>query len=128
MFGIDISLSIFIGYDSKNGVSNPTISKYDVNQLNGSIAWFKKEYHDIGVVLPFMIYLGNVCEHGATPLPECKVMTRDKLELFKTNIKNCMYALKNNFNNLDEIKRLLTHHSLRDIDIMNKYTKDIRVR
>ena len=75
-----------------------------------------------------MIHLGDVCEFGATPLPECKVMTIEKLEAFKTNIKNCMYALKDNFNNLDEIKKLLTHHKLRDIDIMSSYTKNIKVK
>lgn len=114
--------------ECKNGVTNPIINKHDMNQLNGSVAWFKKEYHDIGTVLPFMIHLGDICEFGATPLPECKVMTIEKLEVFKTNIKNCMYALKDNFNNLDEIKKLLTHHNLRDIDIMSSYTKDIKVK
>jgi len=113
--------------ECKNGVTNQTINKHDINQLNGSIAWFKKEYDFTSKYTPIMIHLGSVCEYGATPLEECVVMTSKNLETFKNNIHEFSLAIRDKFNQLDKIKELLTHYKLRDIDIVQNYTSTIKI-
>jgi len=114
--------------ECKNGVTNETINKHDVNQLNGSFAWFQKEYSAISTCSPILIHLGNICEHGATPLPNCKVMDKVKLDLFKNNFRECLINISKNLNNLNEIKKLLTSYKLRDVDIISNYTLEIKIK
>ena len=114
--------------ECKNGVSNPIVNKHDVNQLNGSIAWFKREYDHSSICTPIMIHLDTICEFGATPEKDCVVMTKEKLEVFKINIKNFSLAIKDKLYQLDEIKKLLTHYQLRDSDIVSHYTQEIKIK
>ena len=114
--------------ECKNGVINELINKHDINQLNGSIAWFKHEYDHTSGYTPIMIHLGNTCEFGATPEEACVVMTETKLNLFKENIKKFSLAIKDKINQLEEIKRLLIHYKLRDSDIINHYTEKITIK
>jgi tetratricopeptide (TPR) repeat protein len=113
--------------ECKNGVINNTINKHDINQLNGSIAWFKHEYDHTSGYTPIMIHLGDSCEFGATPEETCRVMTKEKLETFKKNIKDFSLAVKDKLQQLKEIKTLLIHYKLRDIDIISDYTKKITI-
>ncbi len=112
--------------ECKNGVTNKTINKHDMNQLNGSIAWFQEKYDHTSNFTPIMIHLGDTCEHGATPLEGCVVIMEEDLKLFKNNIKEFSLAIKNKINQVDEIKKLLIHHKLRASDIVQNYTKRIR--
>jgi tetratricopeptide (TPR) repeat protein len=114
--------------ECKNGVSNRIINKHDINQLNGSIAWFNKEYDHSSKCTPIMIHLGNICEFGATPEKTCRVITKEKLETFKKNIKNFSIAVKDKLNQLEKIKKLLIQHKLRDSDIINNYTVKITIK
>ena len=111
--------------ECKNGVTNHTINKHDMNQLNGSIAWFKEKYDHTSSCTPIMIHLGDTCEHGATPLEGCVVITKEKLKSFKKNVKDFSLAIKDKTNQIDEIKKLLIHHNLRSDDIVQQYTKVI---
>lgn len=112
--------------ECKNGVTNSTINKHDINQLNGSVAWFKDKYDYTSTCTPIMIHLGDTCEFGATPLEGCVVITKEKLKLFKKNIKDFSLAIKDKTNQLDEIKQLLIHHKLRASDIVQQYTQVIK--
>lgn len=114
--------------ECKNGVTNQIINKHDINQLNGSFAWFKKEYPGIQDCYPIMIHLGNICEYGATALPECKIINFTGIDLLKKNFRECLINISKNINNLDEIKRLLTYYKLRDIDLVNIYTSEIKTK
>jgi len=117
-------LNYFI-IECKNGATNPLINKHDVNQLNGSIAWFKEEYDDTCKSSAIMIHPGDTCEHAASPLPGCSVL---KLNKFKQNINAFSLALRGNFNNLETIKALLIHHQLRDSDIKAVLCKPIIIK
>jgi hypothetical protein len=48
-----------------------------------------------------MIHLGNMCEYGATPLPNCRVIDLDKMNLFKNNFRECLI----NITQLSHIKK-----------------------
>ncbi len=114
--------------ECKNGVINQTINKHDVNQLNGSIAWFKHEYDHTSSNTAIMIHLGDTCEFGATPEETCVVMTENKLNLFKKNISAFSLAIKDKIHQLEEIKKLLIHYNLRDTDIISNYTVKIKIK
>jgi len=114
--------------ECKNGVSNKTINKHDVAQLSISTNWFTKEYDQTSKCIPIMIHLGNICEYSATPSENMVVITKDKLDLFKNNIKEFSLAIKDKVNQLEEIKKLLIQYKLKDIDIINNYTVTMKIK
>lgn len=120
--------SNFFIIECKNGVTNEEICKHDINQLNGSINWFKKEFHDTFKYTPIMIHLGDVCEFAATPDKDSVVMMKENLKLFKNNVKSFSVAMKDKFNQLQVIKELLMQYKLRDIDIIDTYTSKIKAK
>jgi hypothetical protein len=112
--------------ECKNGVTNSTINKHDINQLNGSVAWFRNKYDYSSSCTPIMIHLGDTCEFGATPPEGCVVITKEKLKLFKKSIKDFSLAIKDKTNQLEEIKKLLIQYNLRASDIVQQYTQTIK--
>ncbi|MFA6196026.1 MAG: DEAD/DEAH box helicase family protein [Sulfurimonas sp.] len=118
----------FFIIECKNGVTNKLICKHDVNQLNGSISWFKKEFSDTYKITPIMIHLGDICEFAATPDKDSVVMMEENLKQFKNNVKEFSLSMKDKFNQLQVIKELLVHYKLRDTDIVNTYTSKIKVK
>lgn len=114
--------------ECKNGVSNKTINKHDIAQLSISTNWFNMEYDQTSKCIPIMIHLGNICEYSATPSENMLVITKEKLEKLKNNIKDFSIAIKDKVNQLEEIKKLLTHYKLRDTDITNNYTVKITIK
>jgi len=115
--------------ECKNGVTNEIINKHDINQLNGSIEWFKEKYDHSSKFTPIMIHLGTICEYSATPNETSCVITKDKLEEFKENIKNFSVALKGiNINDDTKIRALIIESKLRPNDIIEHYTIKIRKR
>jgi hypothetical protein len=113
--------------ECKNGVTNEIINKHDVNQLNGSIEWFKSKYDHSSQCTPIMIHLGDTCEYSATPNKDSRVITKDNLDKFKENIKSFSIALKGiNLNDDSKIKELIISSKLRPKDIIEHYTVKIK--
>lgn len=108
--------------ECKNGVTNETINKHDVNQLNGSIEWFRDEYDQTLSSTPIMIHLGDKSEHAATPNSNSIVITKDKIEIFKKNILDFCIALKGRFSQTTVIGEYLLTYKLRPEDIVSQYT------
>jgi hypothetical protein len=107
--------------ECKNGVTNETINKHDVNQLNGSIEWFRDEYDQTLSSTPIMIHLGDKSEHAATPNSNSIVITKDKIEIFKKNILDFCIALKGRFSQTTVIGEYLLTYKLRPEDIVSQY-------
>lgn len=115
--------------ECKNGVTNEIINKHDINQLNGSIEWFKGKYDHSSQCTPIMIHLGDICEYSATPNEDSRVITKDKLDEFKENIKSFSVALKGiNLNDNSQIRALIIASKLRPNDIIEHYTVKIKKR
>ena len=113
--------------ECKNGVTNEMINKHDINQLNGSIEWFKNKYDHSNKYTPIMIHLGDKCEYSATPNEASRVITKEKLDEFKTNIKKFSIALKGiNLYDDSKIRELIITFKLRPNDIIDNYTVQIR--
>lgn len=118
----------YLVIECKNGVTNPAINKHDINQLSGSISWFTNEYDYSFNCKGIIIHLGNTCEFGATPHEDSYVMKKDDLEKLKKNIKDFYIGIKNDTNNIDNIKTLLLHYQLTDNDIVKNYTSKISIK
>ena len=115
--------------ECKNGVTNEIINKHDINQLNGSVEWFKSKYDHSTSCTPIMIHLGDTCEYSATPNESSRVITKDKLDEFKTAIKNFAIALKGvNLSDHRRIKELILESRLRPVDIIENFTVTIKKR
>lgn len=108
--------------ECKNGVTHESINKRDVNQLNGSIEWFISKYDHSSDYTPIMIHLGNTSDYAASPNAKCRVMNKDKLEMFKKNIEDFCIAIKGKFNQPDIIGEYLLNYKLRAEDIIAEYT------
>jgi len=115
--------------ECKNGVTKEIICKHDINQLNGSIEWFKNKYDHASQFTPIMIHLGNTCDYSATPNELSRVITKDKLDDFKNNIKKFSLALKKiNLNDSSQVGELIISYKLRPNDIINYFTVNIKKR
>lgn len=111
--------------ECKNGVINQIINKHDIAQLSISVDWFTDKYDHTSHYIPIIIHSGNICEFAATPKENSVVITKEKLEIFKKNIKDFSIAVKDKLNQIDEIKNLLIQYKLRDSDIVDCYTNKI---
>jgi hypothetical protein len=117
------NLTFFI-IECKNECTTDKINKHDINQLNGSILWFEKEYDLTCNKIPIIIHPSIASEHAATPHPEIRVITVEKLDAFKSAINSFIIECvsQDRINDIGTIERLLTHYHLTPDMIVETYT------
>ncbi len=116
--------------ECKNETITDTISKHNINQINGSYEWFKEKYDgvDINNVVPIMIHKSNICEHAATPNPDVKVITFEDMQKLVEKIDKFLLTISDNLRDESYISRLLDKMDLTYNGILNKYTKNIKIK
>lgn len=100
------------------------ISKDEVGQLNTSIAWFNKGYHNASHT-SFMIISTNKLSRGSVFSESVKIITPNKLNQLIENARKFILELKNfDIHNLTEsqINTLFIEHKLNYQDIINNYS------
>ncbi|KAI3349980.1 DEAD/DEAH box helicase [Clostridium botulinum] len=100
------------------------ISKEEVGQLNTSIAWFRKNYHDI-YHTSFMIISTNKLSKASVFTESVKIITPQKLNKFLEQLRKFILELKNyEIHNLTEerINNLFNEYKLNYQDIINDYS------
>lgn len=90
--------------------------------MNGLIEWFNSEYDHSSLCTPIMIHLGDTSDYAASPNSKCRVMTKDKLDIFKKNIYDFCIAIKGKMNQSETIGNYLQTYKLRSEDIVSQYT------
>lgn len=100
--------------ECKNEAVTDTVNKKDCNQLAGSVNWFGAEYDATCSAEPLMVHPASAFEHAATPPPGTRIMTKDKLPLFRDAfIKYCIGVSRlAAFGQPKELASLLTVHQL----------------
>lgn len=78
--------------ECKNGSTTEEISKTDINQLNGSIQWFRAEYQADCSCAPVIIHCSNIHDYAATADPETRVITTAVLEALKEAVRRFIVA------------------------------------
>lgn len=112
--------------ECKNGVTNNLISKHDCNQLNGSVNWFREKYDATCHYTPVLIHPVNTFEYASSPDSNTRIITKEKLDEFKSALKGFGKALtdSNKYLNAKLVAELIKNFNLeRDQFILN-YTVD----
>lgn len=114
--------------ECKSAAVADAISKDYCNQLGGSMRWFSVAYGEAYSAVPVMVHKSTVIDRQATAVSNMRIITSEKLELFKRKINEFVVAVSQNENWLDEskINRLLIQYKLRSNDIIDNYTSPCR--
>lgn len=114
---------IYFVIECKSAAVNHTISKDYCNQLGGAMRWFSKEYGDSYMPIPVMAHKSAMIDRQATAVPDMMIITPDKLEELKKNIKEFVIAVSQDDNWKDEVKisQLLILYKLQGNDMANNY-------
>lgn len=121
----------FLVIECKNGAISETINKYDCNQLNGSITWFDTYYEENDCnCTPIMIHPSNVFEYASSPHKNIRILTKDKLQKLSDNIIGFAKSvvIPENFNNLENINKLLIEFNLDNSNFVSSYTTSFKVK
>lgn len=126
----DLGNSEFLVIECKNGTITSTICKHDCNQLNGSINWFKSNYHsECCKCYPIMIHNSGTFEYACSPNESIRIMTPVLLEKFKTNILKFAESVvkPENYNNPVNVNLLLKQFGLLGSQIVDNFTTSFSV-
>ncbi len=110
--------------ECKNEATTATINKKDTNQLAGSVNWFAERYDATCSATPIMVHPSAVFERAATPPPGTRIMTKEKLPLFRDAVTSFCIAVagRTTFGDVKSISGLLTSYGLLSEAMVEKYT------
>jgi hypothetical protein len=110
--------------ECKNEATTDTVNKKDCNQLGGSMNWFKAKYDTTCTAIPVMIHPVSAIEHGATPPPGARIVTKEKLPLFRDAfMKYCVGVSRlANFGQPKDLASLVIAHKLTPEAFIPAYT------
>lgn len=77
----------FLVIECKNGATTGTIAKSDVNQLTGSMNWFREKYDTSCSPTPVMVHPNNLVSRASSPNRDMKVVTIEDLANLKRAVK-----------------------------------------
>lgn len=117
----------FFAIECKNEVllTRDTINKEEVGQMNNHIAWFEENYPTDPHVLYIHVHPTNIVSNQANYNKEVRIMTPEKLDVFKKNVKGFVTALvQYKIESITEsvITDALKAYQLQPSDIISKYT------
>ena len=100
----------------------------DVLGLGGALRWFSNEYGELYSSIPVMVHKSTIIDRQATAVPNMMIITPECLELLKRNVNEFAIAVSQNENwqNEDNINRLLARYKLRGNDISENYMRQYR--
>ena len=114
----------YLVIECKSGVKENanSISKSDCSQMLNSIEWFKKKYKGNNYY-PIIIHRATSFESRAFPSNNIRIIDKERLEKFKSNIFDFAKSLVSVSNiSVEEIKELLKKYKLNGSEIVNEYT------
>jgi hypothetical protein len=116
--------------ECKNEATTDTVNKKDTNQLAGSMNWFGARYDATCSAVPLMVHPASAFEHAATPPPRTRVMTKEKLPLFREAlVKYCIGVSRLvDFGSPKDLASLLTVRHLTPDALLTAYATDPSVR
>lgn len=115
----------------KNGATTDSICKRYCDQLTGSMSWFGEKYDATCSATPIIIHPSNIFEHACSPHPDTRVMTRDKLDELRLNLKGFAQNIVSTENNRwspQVISGVLDNYGLTSHSFVDKFTTRHRVK
>jgi len=119
----------FFVIECKNETTTDKICKHDCNQLNGSIMWFNRLYHDLDYTCyPIMIHNSNTFEHACSPHEDIRIMTPALLDKLKSAVRNFAQNViaEDTYHSPTRITQLLMQFKLQGAQIVESYTTNYK--
>lgn len=115
--------------ECKNEAVRDTISKGDCDQLSGSMNWFLSKYGRTCTGVPIMVHPAPVADAAASPAPETRVITREKLAALHDALRGFVKAVAGlpDRRNVTAVRGLLTHFRLTGTAVVEQFTVRMRV-
>ena len=116
--------------ECKNEAISTTISKDYCNQLNGSCTWFKNKYDTSCSYVPIMVHPSTLFEYAASPDEAIRIITKEKLESFRSSVRELIkaIAINNELSSPNKIREKLIAYKLRESDFIDNYTSPFTVK
>lgn len=115
----------YLVIECKSGaVKADNVSKKDVNQLSGSINWFKEKYDNSFNCIPVIIHPKTVLEYEASPVFEMRIIDNGKLESLECAIRGYTKAIASSgcLHNANEIDRQLASFGLKGCQFVGNFS------
>lgn len=114
----------YLVIECKNGATTSSINKHDCNQLNGSGEWFENKYGADMLYIPIMIHPATKFEYAASPKSATRILTSEKLEILKNNVRGFIKSVcsQGKINDENFIRSQLMQLKLRAVDFQSHYT------
>jgi len=109
--------------ECKSGVETYNhICKHDINQLTGSMEWFRINYDETCSAKPIMIHPSNQYDSTASPHKDMRVIDTNNLEKLKKNINFYSLSLKDVVWDRKNINKRLLQYNFLSNQIQKIYT------
>lgn len=77
----------FFVIECKSGAKTDTIAKRDIDQLAGSMNWFRNHYDQSFEATPILIHPRSVFDRQASPVPGIRIIDEECLEKIRRNLE-----------------------------------------
>lgn len=113
--------------EAKSGAVAKFISRHYINQLAGSINWFRQRYDASVTATPIMIHPSDTLSKDASPVAGARIITEAKMALVCRALRAFADALvaAGRWDDPDIVAGLLTGHKLRASDLYS-YTVPLK--
>lgn len=116
--------------ECKNGCNSTSslINKHDVNQMNGSILWFKEKYQGSDDIFPLLIHPFSTVSYEATLQSDVRIMDEDNLCSFKKSVKDFILTSnpKGRVADITTIQNSLNTNNLLSEKLFNSFSKNFK--
>jgi hypothetical protein len=122
--------SRFLVIECKNGATTDTINKHDCNQLTGSMQWFEDKYGSMCTAVPILVHPARVFEHAATPHPDTRIVTKDKLDQFCQALRGFSAAVAGlpKYGTPEAVAKLLAGHGLAAGELAQRFSVEFKAK
>jgi hypothetical protein len=115
--------------EAKSGAETSFIAKRDVEQLGGSINWFRQKYDHTSQPVPVMFHPSRILHREATQVPGMQIVDNEGLNRLKAAVRSFALGLASTWN-VDgrDVESLLAGQRLRASDLGAYTTSPRRAR
>ena len=118
----------YLVIEAKNGATTTTIHKSDVNQLTGSIEWFRTQYDASCSAIPIMVHPSDAPERASSPHAEMRVMREKELAAIVTAVRQFAHALVGKWPlTAKVVSEQLAANELDSTRLVSRFTVGVRV-
>lgn len=124
----DLGHHLYAAIEAKSAAETEFISKSDVDQLAGSINWFRSEYPAAASVKPLMFHPSKRVHQLASPDANPRIVDQEHLAKLKTAFRTWSGAVAAQMPHLDSdlIGKQIAHYGFDSRALIQRYTAKVQ--